>query len=188
MWVLRDQIPDNDSTEEWKSSPFTSEISGEEKRLFHLFLESRKRCFVALWGSSHRYFLFSFSFEFFTVREGRSTNILYKTVFASETLEILSAVQLSQVNSLKYALPLARCEDAWKFNLYSMYSTKMCHSTGGLKNAHRAHVVMTNISTPPHILTQTRIRTGGGLSWMRQWNSGFHKRRTISWLALQGLS
>ena len=47
MWVLRDQIPDNDSKEEWKSSPFSSEISGK-KRLVHLFLESRKRCFVAL--------------------------------------------------------------------------------------------------------------------------------------------
>jgi len=50
-------------------------------------------------------FPFSFSFEVFTAREEISTNILYKTVFASETLEILSAMQLSQENSLKYALP-----------------------------------------------------------------------------------
>jgi len=49
-------------------------------------------------------FPFSFSFEFFTAREERSTNILYRKVFASETLEILSAMQLSQENSLKYAL------------------------------------------------------------------------------------
>ena len=49
-------------------------------------------------------FPFSLSFEFFKAREGRSTNILYKTVFASETLEILSAMQPSQENTLKYAL------------------------------------------------------------------------------------
>jgi hypothetical protein len=28
-----------------------------------------------------------------------------------------------------------------------------------------------------------RIGTGGGLLWMRQWTSGFHKMRGISWLA-----
>jgi len=39
VWVLRDQIPDNNSKEEWKSSPFTSEISGEKKELFTYFLK-----------------------------------------------------------------------------------------------------------------------------------------------------
>jgi hypothetical protein len=131
---------------------------------FTYFLKVGRDALLRCEGLATGISFFSFSFEFFTVREGRSTNILYKTVFASETLEILLAMQLSQVNSLKYALPLARCKDTWKFNLYSMYQTKVCHCTGCLKNAHRAHVVMTNISTPPHILTQTRIRTGGGLS------------------------
>jgi hypothetical protein len=31
--------------------------------------------------------------------------------------------------------------------------------------------------------TWLRIRTGGGLLWMRQWNFGFHKMRRISCLA-----
>jgi hypothetical protein len=50
-------------------------------------------------------FPFYFNFEFFKAKEGRPTNILHKTVFASETPEILSAMQLSQENSLKHALP-----------------------------------------------------------------------------------
>jgi hypothetical protein len=32
-------------------------------------------------------------------------------------------------------------------------------------------------------LSWLRIGTGGGLLWMRQWTSGFHKMRGISWLA-----
>jgi hypothetical protein len=52
---------------------------------------------------------FSFSIEFFNSREERFTNILYKTVFAFATLEILSALRLSQENSLKYDNTIARC-------------------------------------------------------------------------------
>jgi hypothetical protein len=32
-------------------------------------------------------------------------------------------------------------------------------------------------------LSWLRIGTGGGLLWMRQWTSEFHKMRGISWLA-----